>query len=157
MKRRDETVTDRPQAHERCAYLGRVSSPKQKLEHQRESVMHFAASNGLQLPPERWFEDKVRRHKQLAEGQNFNRLLGLAKAGEIDWILIATFDRWGITDKDDIFVFRKELRSWMFGSGAWQTNWRSPAATTPHFGGLRRGRRRRRATSANKLRRTSRR
>ena len=57
-----------------------------------------------------WFEDKVRRHKQLTEGRNFNRLMELAKAAQIDWILIATFDRWGISDKDDIFVFRKKLK-----------------------------------------------
>ena len=34
----------------------------------------------------------------------------LAEAGEVDWILIATFDRWGISDKDDMFVFRKKLK-----------------------------------------------
>jgi Resolvase, N terminal domain/Recombinase zinc beta ribbon domain/Recombinase len=100
----------RPLPTDRCAYLGRVSSPKQKLEHQREAVLKFADDNRLILPPERWFEDKVRRHKQLTDGKQFGRLMELAKAGEIDWILIATFDRWGISDKDDIFVFRKELK-----------------------------------------------
>jgi Resolvase, N terminal domain/Recombinase/Recombinase zinc beta ribbon domain len=99
-----------PQQSDRCAYLGRVSSPKQKLEHQREAVLKFAYDNRLIIPPERWFEDKVRRHKQLTEGKNFGRLMELAEAGEVDWILIATFDRWGISDKDDMFVFRKKLK-----------------------------------------------
>ena len=105
------TDSNRPQAGDRVAYLGRVSSPKQKLEHQREAVLKYTEDQGIHLPKSHWFEDKVRRHKQLTEGDNFNRLMESAKSGQFDWIIIATFDRWGITDKDDIFILRKQLRS----------------------------------------------
>jgi hypothetical protein len=45
-------VHDRPgpQPGDRIAYLGRVPSPKQKLEHQGEAVLKFAEDNGLDLP-----------------------------------------------------------------------------------------------------------
>lgn len=102
----------RPQPIDRCAYLGRVSQPRQKLEHQRESVLRFAETESIRLPREVWFEDKVRRHKMLSDGENFTRLMELVKARQLDWIIIATFDRWGIEDKDDIFVWRKELKKY---------------------------------------------
>lgn len=103
-------LTSFPQPSDRIAYLGRVSTPKQKLEHQREAVFRFAEQNRLSIPSNRVFEDKVRRHKQVSEGENFARLMGLVQARQLDWVVIATFDRWGITDKDDIFILRKKLR-----------------------------------------------
>lgn len=105
-------LTSFPQPSDRIAYLGRVSTPKQKLEHQREAVFRFAELNGLSIPPDRVFEDKVRRHKQGSEGENFARLMALVQARQLDWVVIATFDRWGISDKDDIFILRKKLRQY---------------------------------------------
>lgn len=103
---------NRPQSIDRCAYLGRVSTPRQKIEHQRESVLRFAESEGIRLPQDFWFEDHVRRHKMLDEGKRFQELMKLVKAKKLDWILIATFDRWGIKDKDDVFVLRSELKKY---------------------------------------------
>ncbi len=99
-----------PQAFDRVAYLGRVSTPKQKLEHQREAVMRFAEEHGLSIPPAFQFEDKVRRHKQHEDGERFQALMKLVESRQLDWVLIATFDRWGVVDKDDIFILRKKLR-----------------------------------------------
>ncbi len=104
--------TSFPQPSDRIAYLGRVSTPKQKLEHQREAVFRFAELHELSIPPDRVFEDKVRRHKQVSEGENFARLMALVQARQLDWVVIATFDRWGISDKDDIFILRKKLRQY---------------------------------------------
>ena len=104
--------TSFPQPTDRIAYLGRVSTPKQKLEHQREAVFRFAEQYRLNIPPDRVFEDKVRRHKQGSEGENFARLMALVKARQLDWVVIATFDRWGISNKDDIFVLRTTLRQY---------------------------------------------
>jgi len=101
-----------PQPSDRVAYLGRVSTPKQKLEHQREAVFRFAAQNSLSITPDRVFEDKVRRHKQGSEGENFARLMALVQARQLDWVVIATFDRWGISNKDDIFVLRTTLNKY---------------------------------------------
>ncbi len=102
--------TNRPQAIDRIAYYGRVSTPRQKLEHQREAVVRFCEANGIQLRKDLMFEDRVRRHRAAQEGENFKRLMRLVERRDIDWIVIATFDRWGIQDKDDIFVLRKTLR-----------------------------------------------
>lgn len=99
-----------PQPNDRIAYLGRVSTPKQKLEHQRAAVLRFAEDNRLIIPKDLIFEDKVRRHKQESEGQEFGRLMKLVEARKIDWVIIATFDRWGISNMDDIFVLRQKLR-----------------------------------------------
>ena len=102
--------TSYPQPSDRIAYLGRVSTPKQKMEHQREAVIRFAEQNKLNIPLSLQFEDKVRRHKQLAEGERFKKLMALVEARQIDWIIIATFDRWGITDIEDISIIRKKLK-----------------------------------------------
>ncbi len=101
-----------PQPFDRLAYLGRVSTPKQKLEHQRESVLRFCEARGLHIPPERMFEDKVRRHRAATDGEGMKRLMALVESRQIDWIIIATFDRWGIEDENDIFILRKKLRQY---------------------------------------------
>lgn len=101
-----------PQAFDRCAYLGRVSQPRQKLEHQRDCVQRFCQATGINIPPSLMFEDKERRHKQATDGEAFKRLMALVRARAIDWIIIASFDRWGIKDRDEIFVIRSELRKY---------------------------------------------
>ena len=100
--------TDFPQPSDRIAYYGRVSTPKQKLEQQREHVLRFCEAKNLNLLPEMMFEDKEKRHKS-AKRQEFQRLLALCRAGKVDWIIIATFDRWGVADVDEFMEFRREL------------------------------------------------
>jgi DNA invertase Pin-like site-specific DNA recombinase len=108
---------------ERIAYFGRVSTPKQKLEHQRETVERYAEEHGLYIPEHLKFEDKIRRHQAAGlfqdwdsrkmkidrERYRFDDLMTLVEAGKLDWILIATFDRFGIKDQDEIFTFRSRL------------------------------------------------
>jgi hypothetical protein len=103
---------NRPCSTDRCAYLGRVSTPRQKIEHQRESVLRFAEVGRIRLPPVLWFEDHVRRHKMLDEGERFQDLMKLVRARKLDWIIVATFDRWGIRNKNEIFVVIEELRKY---------------------------------------------
>ena len=38
--------------------------------------------------------------------------LNLSHLKKLDWILISSFDRWGIKEPDDIFVFRSRLRDY---------------------------------------------
>jgi DNA invertase Pin-like site-specific DNA recombinase len=54
------------------------------------------------------FEDKLERHKS-AKRQDFQRLLAHCRRREIDWIVIACFDRWGVSDPDEFSEFRREL------------------------------------------------
>lgn len=122
-------MSDKPEPGDRVAYFGRVSSPKQKLEHHWEPVERWAKTTGIDIPEHMRFEDKIRRHesasffKDLEKRQKntgrrryrFDDLMMLIKAGQLDWIVISNFDRWGIRDKDEIFVFRSTLREYDVG------------------------------------------
>ena len=113
-----------PQPGERLAYCGRVSTPKQKLIQQWEMVERWQGEAGLMIPPERRFEDHIRRHeaagilKELTDRRakpgrkkyRFDDLMALVESRSIDWIVIASFDRWGISHKSDIFIFIDWLR-----------------------------------------------
>ena len=76
-----------PQAPDRCAWYLRVSTPRQKLEHQREHVLRFCEQSGIHVPDELRFEDKEKRHKS-AKRQDFQRLLDVVRSGGLDWIII---------------------------------------------------------------------
>ncbi|MBI2806073.1 MAG: recombinase zinc beta ribbon domain-containing protein [Planctomycetes bacterium] len=118
-----------PQSGDRLAYFGRVSTPKQRLEHHWEPVQRWLDSHDLHIPDELRFEDKIRRHESASffrdwdkRKQNtgrkryrFDDMMQLVEAGSIDWIVISNFDRWGIRDKDEVFVFRSKLREYDVG------------------------------------------
>jgi len=61
---RELEISDRPKPGDRIAYFGRVSTPKQKLEHHWEQVENWLTRNGLNVEPNRRFEDKIRRHEK---------------------------------------------------------------------------------------------
>src|SRR4051794_22562529 len=86
-----------PQPIDRCAWYLRVSTPRQKLEHQREHVVRYCDSRSIDIPAELRFEDKEKRHKS-AKREQFQRLLDVVRSGSVDWIIICSFDRWGIAD-----------------------------------------------------------
>jgi DNA invertase Pin-like site-specific DNA recombinase len=98
-----------PQTGDRCAYYGRVSTPRQKLEHQREHVLRWCESHSIHIPEDLRYEDKEKRHKS-AKREEFQRLLQLCRSGKIDWIIICSFDRWGVADPDEFSDFRRQLR-----------------------------------------------
>jgi len=102
------TNTDGPQSIDRCAWYLRVSTPKQKLEHQREHVVRFCEKTDINVPDNFRFEDKEKRHKS-EKRHDFQRLLDAVKARQVDWILICSFDRWGVADVDEFFEFRRLL------------------------------------------------
>src|SRR5262245_60289037 len=119
-------MNDKPGPGDRIAYFGRVSTPKQKLEHHWEQVEHWLNRNDLTVDPSRRFEDKIRRHESASffrdwdqrrlkadrRRYRFDELMTLVEARKLDWILISSFDRWGIKEPDDIFVFRSRLRDY---------------------------------------------
>lgn len=98
-----------PQAIDRCAYYGRVSTPRQKLEHQREHVFRWCEQQGVQIPEHLRFEDMEKRHRA-DKREDFQRLLEVCRRGELDWIIICSFDRWGVADPDEFSDFRRQLR-----------------------------------------------
>lgn len=98
----------RPQSIDRCAWYCRVSKPKEKLEHQREHVIRFCDEFSITIPDKYRFEDQEKRHKA-AKRRDFQELLDTVKAGQLDWIIICSFDRWGIANVDEFFEFRRLL------------------------------------------------
>ena len=91
------------------AYYGRVSTQKQKIEHQRETVDRWLDQHHFKIPDNLRFEDKGRRHR--ADKRNaFQRLMELVQNEKIDWVIVASFSRWGVSDVDEFFVFRKKMQ-----------------------------------------------
>jgi DNA invertase Pin-like site-specific DNA recombinase len=97
-----------PRSADRCAWYLRVSTPRQKLEHQREHVLRFCERRAIEIPDDLRFEDQEKRHRS-AKRQDFQRLLSGVRAGQLDWIIICSFDRWGVADVDEFFEFRRLL------------------------------------------------
>lgn len=97
-----------PQPIDRCAWYLRVSTPKQKLEHQREHVVRFCDQTLINIPEECRFEDKEKRHKS-EKRHAFQRLLDAVTARRLDWIIICSFDRWGVASVDEFFELRRML------------------------------------------------
>lgn len=95
----------------RVAFYGRVSQPKQKLEHQIELAENWAKENNIHIPPHLWFTDKGGRRHKSEKREAFQNLLSTAKAKKIDWVVVAMFDRWGVKDLDEFFSFRSRLKS----------------------------------------------
>jgi DNA invertase Pin-like site-specific DNA recombinase len=98
-----------PRSGDRCAYYGHVSTPRQNLEHQREHVNRYCAEHAISIPDSMRFEDKEKRHRS-DKREGFQRLLAACKRGEVDWIIVASFDRWGVADPDEFFEFRGQLK-----------------------------------------------
>lgn len=99
----------KPQPTSACAYYGRVSTPKQKIEHQREHVFRFCETHNIHIPAEFKLEDVGKRHRA-DKRPNFQMLLDYARQRKVDWIIVASFDRWGVSDVDEFFEFRRALK-----------------------------------------------
>ena len=69
----------------------------------------FFDEEGLHVPQHLWFTDKERRHKS-EKREDFQRVLSLVENGALDWIAIATFDRWGVKDIDEFWRLRLQLK-----------------------------------------------
>ena len=98
-----------PQPGDRIAFYGRVSQKKQHLAHQVDMGKRFFDEEGIHVPQHLWFTDKERRHKS-EKRAGFQRVLTLVEKGALDWIVIATFDRWGVKDIDEFWKLRLQLK-----------------------------------------------
>ena len=79
-----------------------------KARARRKHVVRFCEQANINVPKQARFEDKEKRHRS-DKRQDFQRLLNVAKARQLDWIIICSFDRWGVADVDEFFVFRRLL------------------------------------------------
>jgi hypothetical protein len=102
---------DMPQPGERVAFYGRVSQPTQKIEHQTAQGKSFFDETGIHVPDELWFIDQGGRRHKSEKRESFQRLLSLCQSGNLDWISVAQFDRWGVKDVDEFWKLRLDLKA----------------------------------------------
>src|SRR4051812_48270545 len=93
----NQNTEDTPQPFDRCAYYGRVSTPAQDIDDQRKHVFRWCEQNNITLPDEHKYEDHGKRHRA-DKRQDFQRMLQACREEKLDWIIIAAFDRWGISE-----------------------------------------------------------
>jgi len=94
-----------------AAYV-RVSDDEQDTERQHAAVRAFLKRHGASVADGRWFADEGWARDKAAVRPAFNRLLGLAEAGKVRWIVVAERDRFGTTDADEFVHYRYLLRRW---------------------------------------------
>lgn len=104
-------ILNMPQPGERVAFYGRVSQPTQKIEHQIVQGETFFNEKTIHVPDELWFIDKGGRRHKSEKRADFQRLLSLCQSGQLDWITVAQFDRWGVKDVDEFWKLRLDLKA----------------------------------------------
>jgi len=92
-----------------AGYL-RVSSDKQDVTRQRESIMRWAIGAGRTI--DRWFEDSVGRNSRdmAHKRKGFQSLFRAVEAGLIDCIVVDSQDRFGTRDAYEWGAFLDRLR-----------------------------------------------
>jgi DNA invertase Pin-like site-specific DNA recombinase len=91
-----------------AAYL-RVSTDRQDTERQLASIRAFLERHGVSIPAAHWFEDHGWERDADAERPEFNRLLALARAGKLAWIVIDRLDRFGTRSAKRLFGYLGDL------------------------------------------------
>jgi DNA invertase Pin-like site-specific DNA recombinase len=94
-----------------AAYI-RVSDSDQDPERQRADIRAFLAGHGAVIAPEHWFQDEGWARHTADDRPDFQRLLKLAEAGRVRWIVVDKRDRFGTADPDELIHYRYLLRRW---------------------------------------------
>lgn len=103
-------IEEQIKKNHQLAYYGRVSTPRQKIQQQRDTVNRWLEQHKLSIPDELRFEDKGGRRHQSEKRPAFQALLKRVKEESIDWIVVASFTRWGVENIDEFFELRRELK-----------------------------------------------
>src|SRR5262245_30543894 len=84
----------------------RVSDDQQDTQRQYAAVHAFAKQHAVTIPKQHWFKDEGWARHQADRRPDFQRLLKLAEAGVVQWIVVSERDRFGTTDADEFVHFR---------------------------------------------------
>jgi DNA invertase Pin-like site-specific DNA recombinase len=90
----------------------RISDDEQDVARQGDRINAFLKLHGATVPQRYWFKDEGWARDTAAVRPEFNRLLKLAEAGVIKWIVVSERDRFGTTDADEFVHYRYLLRKW---------------------------------------------
>jgi DNA invertase Pin-like site-specific DNA recombinase len=91
-----------------AAYL-RVSTDRQDTERQLASIRAFLERHGVSIPASHWFEDHGWERDADATRPEFNRLLALARAGKLAWVVVDRLDRFGTRSAKRLFGYLADL------------------------------------------------
>jgi DNA invertase Pin-like site-specific DNA recombinase len=94
-----------------AAYV-RVSDDQQDTLRQYEALYSFESRHGVKIPKDHWFEDEGWARDTAHVRPDFKRLMQLAEAGRVRWIVVSERDRFGTRDADEFIHFRYLLRQW---------------------------------------------
>ncbi len=101
--------SEKPSINSRVAFYGRVSQPRQKLEHQIELGERWCLETGVNINTNSWYLDRGGRRHKSEKRAAFQRLLDAIKERKFDWVVVALFDRWGVGHINEFFRFRDLL------------------------------------------------
>jgi DNA invertase Pin-like site-specific DNA recombinase len=102
-----ETITPAaPTGTRGVAYL-RISTDNQDTTSQRTSIQKWLTANGLKV--QAWYTDVGSRHEAYKRAE-FQLLMKRVRAGEIDWIVVVSKDRFGTKNSYEFGRFASELQ-----------------------------------------------
>lgn len=92
------------------AWYIRVSTDQQDTQRQREAIAAWLDRHELIVPDQFQFEDHGLKRDQPEKRPEFMRMLRMAEAGLLDWIVSDSQDRFGTKDKYQFMSFMHDLR-----------------------------------------------
>src|SRR5262249_38690467 len=87
----------------------RKSGHTQDDQGQKDNVRAMLKELGVTIPEQDWFAGTVSRRKVKANA-TFNRLLGLVEGDRVGTVYIESQDRWGTSDRVELFALLGTLR-----------------------------------------------
>src|SRR5262249_45454425 len=92
-----------------AAYI-RVSTDQQETVRQYDSVHAFERQHGVTIARQYWFEDEGWARDEADRRPDFQRLMKLAEAGRVQWIVVNALDRFGTKDAHQLVAYLHRLR-----------------------------------------------
>jgi DNA invertase Pin-like site-specific DNA recombinase len=94
-----------------AAYV-RVSDDIQDTQRQYAALHAFAKRHGVTIPKPFWFEDEGWARDTAERRPEFQRMLKLAEAGQVQWIVVAELDRFGTKNAKQFMRYLCDLDDW---------------------------------------------
>jgi DNA invertase Pin-like site-specific DNA recombinase len=91
-----------------AAYI-RVSTDQQDTQRQYDNVRAFEKQNGVTIKPDNWFKDEGWARDTADKRPDFQRLMKLAEAGRVRWIVVDQLDRFGTKNAKQLITYLHRL------------------------------------------------
>jgi DNA invertase Pin-like site-specific DNA recombinase len=91
-----------------AAYV-RVSDDQQDTQRQYAALHAFEKRHGVTIPKQHWFKDEGWARDTADRRPDFQRLMKLAEAGRVKWIVVDALDRFGTKSAKQLFAYLYRL------------------------------------------------